>query len=309
MYKNKILSKIIARSTIIFLLGFEFFVAFSNADCSTALAQEVAALARIPVGIAANKANLNDHKTKAGHAFILLNDVLRLSSSFLAIANKREVNDFHSNEFDFQSYDRFWALYDSASLLAHIRDCFIKKEEKPENDSGNDVEKKLKKSLIICHSIALPIIEGFTALVVAHFDGVKNSWSQGRVLLKWINTATRLVDNIIINDNGSDEQIVYGFLLVASIVECIRQLTSMDKIWAQEREKRHKMLLGERCELLKKQRLILLNLLTDYRRNELERPDDPLIKEHIMLMGQNLEWTNVEISECEKSGLFLSEPK
>lgn len=223
---------------ILSLLGIESFVFPAYAGIlTTAEVEQLIGIARIPSGAFANRSDLKENRTKVENCVIIINDILRLSGSVLSMLNNQK-------DLDFDSYEYFWATYDSACLVSHVKDLFKNKEKIDEQDVVLD-EEAAKKSWVALHKV-LPIIEGYSAFMAATsrmdgFSGEKVFCAYARAFCKWLNTFSRLLDNIVVSKKLSKTQFAYVMLLVVSSVEFVRQTIfysgQFDDFNRREREK------------------------------------------------------------------------
>jgi hypothetical protein len=161
--------------------------------------EAAAAFLTIPAAMAQNNMATNPQKN-AHHLLNISVDLLRLTSEILSIINNK------NNEFDYHKYDICWATYDAAGLVKHIYSLF----HKPEAPSTPDP-----------HANLLIVAEGLCRFIAAMSKGTTIDDAHSRLICKSLNSALRLIDNIMSSKENSPEQIAYATALVISaLISC-----------------------------------------------------------------------------------------
>jgi hypothetical protein len=145
----------------------------------------------IPAAMAQNNMATNPQKN-AHHLLNISVDLLRLTNEILSIINNNSAFEYHK-------YDACWAIYDTAHLVKHIYTLF----NKPEADAVVD-----------SHSNLLLVAEGLCKFIAAMNKGQSIDNAHSRLICKSLNSALRLIDNIISSKEMSKEQIAYIIALI-----------------------------------------------------------------------------------------------
>lgn len=170
---------------------------------------------RIPALILKNNIR---RESKYRHLAIISVDVLRLANEVLEIINK-------DTEIEVKKYDCCWMMHDVASLIMHIKDIAYAPEDELQNSDEVNIP---KGSLKTAHTKILPLIEGVTALLAATSGNtIKIEDAFFRLQCKSFNSMARLLDNIVTSKYKSRTQILYGIVLLVTIVITIQDIYTM----------------------------------------------------------------------------------